>query len=131
MTDQPARYPAITVLQPWASLIVQGIKTLETRNWTTPHRGPLYIHASKSTRGLAYAAQHPQIVQHVQTHCHELPLGCLLGLVNLSGITALMPDCDPAPFGWLVDAPWVFHLQPLTMLSPPIPARGHLRLWRT
>src|SRR5437762_1138392 len=37
---------AISVLQPWASLIVHGRKRFETRSWQTRHRGPLLIAAS-------------------------------------------------------------------------------------
>ena len=38
---------ALTVLQPWASLIAIGAKRFETRSWETWYRGPLAIHASK------------------------------------------------------------------------------------
>ncbi len=36
---------ALTVRQPWASLIAAGVKTIETRSWSTKYRGPLAIHA--------------------------------------------------------------------------------------
>lgn len=38
---------AITILQPWASLIACGAKKIETRSWATKYRGPLAIHAGK------------------------------------------------------------------------------------
>lgn len=38
---------AITLHQPWASLVGLGIKTIETRSWCTKYRGPLAIHAAK------------------------------------------------------------------------------------
>jgi hypothetical protein len=38
---------AITVLQPYASLIAVGAKQYETRSWATKHRGPIAIHAGK------------------------------------------------------------------------------------
>lgn len=38
---------ALTIRQPWASLIAAGVKTLETRSWSTRYRGPLLIHAGK------------------------------------------------------------------------------------
>lgn len=38
---------ALTVYQPWASLISMGLKTVETRGWKTNYRGPLAIHAAK------------------------------------------------------------------------------------
>lgn len=39
---------AISVKQPWASMIAQGKKTIETRTWTTKHRGEILIVASKA-----------------------------------------------------------------------------------
>ena len=39
---------AISIHQPWASLIALGEKHYETRNWKPQHRGPIIIHASKS-----------------------------------------------------------------------------------
>lgn len=37
----------ISVKQPWASLIVNGLKDIENRDWKTHHRGPVLIHASQ------------------------------------------------------------------------------------
>ena len=39
---------AITILQPYASLIVAGAKQYETRSWDTPYRGIIAIHAGKN-----------------------------------------------------------------------------------
>ena len=38
---------AITIWQPYATLIVIGAKRFETRGWGTDYRGPLIIHAAK------------------------------------------------------------------------------------
>src|SRR3990167_3828953 len=38
---------AITLTQPWATLVALGHKRIETRSWTTSYRGPLAIHAAK------------------------------------------------------------------------------------
>ena len=35
----------LTLHQPWASLIAAGVKTIETRSWSTKHRGRIGIHA--------------------------------------------------------------------------------------
>ena len=35
----------LSVKQPWASLIVAGIKDIENRTWATKYRGSLLIHA--------------------------------------------------------------------------------------
>jgi hypothetical protein len=39
---------AITLTQPWATLVAIGAKRIETRNWSTKYRGPIAIHAAKS-----------------------------------------------------------------------------------
>ena len=38
---------AISIRQPWASLIVAGIKDVENRSWSTKYRGKVLVHASK------------------------------------------------------------------------------------
>ena len=37
----------ISLREPFASLVKEGIKKTETRSWQTKYRGELYIHASK------------------------------------------------------------------------------------
>lgn len=62
---------AITIRQPWASLIAAGVKTIETRSWSTKYRGPLAIHAGKHNDGsffpCAYVKgtlfDHPRVVE--------------------------------------------------------------------
>lgn len=38
---------ALSILQPWATLIVSGAKDVENRTWPTGHRGPMLVHAGK------------------------------------------------------------------------------------
>ncbi|KAI3877048.1 hypothetical protein MKX03_004185 [Papaver bracteatum] len=38
--------PCLTLHQPWASLLVYGIKRIEGRSWPAPIRGRLWIHAA-------------------------------------------------------------------------------------
>lgn len=38
---------ALTLTQPWATLMAVGAKRVETRSWSTNYRGPLVIHAAK------------------------------------------------------------------------------------
>lgn len=42
---------ALSLWQPWASLLVAGRKQVETRGWPIAHRGPLLIHAAKKWDG--------------------------------------------------------------------------------
>jgi hypothetical protein len=36
----------LSMHQPWASLLVQGFKRFEGREWSHKYRGPLWIHAT-------------------------------------------------------------------------------------
>ena len=39
---------ALTIKEPWATLIVEGYKKYEFRTWKTNYRGKILIHAGKS-----------------------------------------------------------------------------------
>lgn len=39
MADNNLRNPCLTMHQPWASLLVHGIKRIEGRSWSAPVRG--------------------------------------------------------------------------------------------
>lgn len=41
---------ALTLYQPWAQLVALGVKSIETRSWSTSYRGPLAIHAALTTK---------------------------------------------------------------------------------
>ncbi len=42
---------ALSVRQPWAGLIVAGLKDIENRSWRTEYRGQLLVHASLGRSG--------------------------------------------------------------------------------
>ena len=66
---------AITIKQPYASLIAAGIKTYEFRTWKTKYRGELLIHAGKSVDKKA--------VEKFKKYNLEYPTGCIIAKVNL------------------------------------------------
>lgn len=46
--DMPTKLSyALSIKQPWATLIISGIKKIEIRRWSTAIRGPVFIHAAK------------------------------------------------------------------------------------
>ena len=60
---------AISLHQPWASLIAMGIKTIETRSWAPPKSligERIVIHAAKKV------AKDEQLDQPVRTACREI-----------------------------------------------------------
>ncbi|CAL8139534.1 unnamed protein product [Orchesella dallaii] len=76
----------LSVSQPYASLIIDGIKRFEGRNWYTPVRGRLWISAggkSPTTEVLeAVKNAYKHIVDDIQ-YPTTIPTGCLLGCVDL------------------------------------------------
>ena len=43
----------ISMHQPWASLLVWGVKRIEGRQWPTEHRGRLWIHSTSQAMSTA------------------------------------------------------------------------------
>jgi ASCH domain len=92
----------ISIRQPWATLIVRGLKDIENRSWATRYRGPVLVHASQrpSFRSLADIARQfdidlPQV---------ELPVGGIVGVTNIIDCV----DAHPSPwfegkFGFILD----------------------------
>ncbi|GAQ91201.1 hypothetical protein KFL_007420060 [Klebsormidium nitens] len=77
----------LTLHQPWASLVVYGIKRIEGRNWPTKHKGRLWIHAaSKTPDGVdaveelyrdIYAAEGVTEVKFPEHYPTSVLLGCV------------------------------------------------------
>jgi hypothetical protein len=72
---------AITIIQPWATLLAIGEKKFETRSWGTKYRGELAIHASKKTDKVIcrYEPFHSILAKHGYTAAN-LPTGVLLAI---------------------------------------------------
>lgn len=77
---------ALGIQQPWAELILRGIKTLEIRSRSTRQRGPIYLYASKRPSLLSAA---DIAARRHGIEVDSLPLGLLVGTINLI-------DCRPA-----------------------------------
>lgn len=112
---------ALSVKQPWALALVDGVKSIEVRTWTTKHRGPLVICASASPNNFFWRDE----VEHV----HRLiPSGCIMAIVDLVDcrpMTKADEDdaiCDycPGAFAWVV--------KPIAHCRPD-PIMGKLNLY--
>ena len=145
---------ALSLTQPWATLIAVGAKRIETRSWSTPFRGLIAIHASKSMPGYCrdLCAEQPFLreLTHAGLSMPELPLGaivatCRLVYVFLTGDTlnyrnASRAMCGPSgltyemnpqeiAFGDYAPGRFGWVLADVVRLSEPIPCRGMLGLW--
>lgn len=67
---------AITIKQPFASLIIEGYKEYEFRTWRTKFRGDILIHAGKGVDKKAM-----EKYKHLVSDC---PSGCMLGIVTIT-----------------------------------------------
>ena len=79
----------ISILQPWASLVVLGHKKIETRSWQTKHRGPLLIHASAAKKPMSRSMMldFQQEFFDLQLPKYEtLPFGAIIGSVKVMEI---------------------------------------------
>jgi len=57
---------ALTLRQPWATIVAEKLKTVEVRTWSTKYRGPLIIHAGKGWDSSAwdeFKAKIPDVYQ--------------------------------------------------------------------
>ena len=139
---------AITIRQPWASLIAIGAKHFETRGWKTNYRGPIAIHAGKRKEYdscMMLARQYTQIWRQIT----PMKFGEIVAIANLSncyeihadhsGGAALMTgqvpvwfcgkDSDEITFGIFMTGRFAWELTNVKMLDEPIPAKGQQGLW--
>lgn len=140
----------ISVLEPWASLIVLGHKHIETRSWNTKHRGEILIHAS-ALKNLTHRHIHLDFLQefsHLQLPKYDsLPFGAIIGKANIvdcfntndyrnsnavhiaefignNGIShkeECFGDYSANRYAWLLSDVMIF--------KTPTPAKGQLGLW--
>jgi hypothetical protein len=67
---------AITLTQPWASLVSIGAKRIETRSWQTRYRGVLAIHAGKGLGPVGGWAGLEDMYTREPVRSHITPLIC-------------------------------------------------------
>ncbi len=76
---------ALAIQQPWAELILRGIKTLEIRSQPTQQRGTIYLYASKRTSRLPAAEA---VAVRSDLDVAALPVGKVVGTIDIV-------DCHP------------------------------------
>lgn len=121
---------ALTISQPYASLIASGEKWIENRRWETKYRGPLAIHAGKGTQYLdrKQLAGYPAGVVAVANlaACFRLAdldrLGDRLAAVGLT--------IDAVRQHEHAEGPWCWLLRDVRRLRVPCACSGAQGLWR-
>lgn len=92
----------LSLIQPWASLWVAGIKRIETRSWGTAYRGKVAVHASKTfNRELCFADPFFEALGQIGIdHPGKLPTGALLGWVDLVDVREMFGGGVHMPAGF-------------------------------
>jgi hypothetical protein len=130
----------VSILQPWASLILAGAKRFETRDWRTTHRGPLAVHAgrrlSPAARALCRREPFAGLLRGAGwPDPDSLPLGAVLGTVELVAcrrVEELGPDVlseAERALGDFTPGRWAWELSDPRPLAVPAPARGRLGIF--
>ncbi len=131
---------ALSLTQPWASLVVEGHKKYETRSWGTKYRGTLAIAASKLYPGWAKSwALTDYGVQEVWGTARSrllLPKGAVIGTVDLVDVMRAddaLENRDISPreqgFGDWGHGRIVWEFANPVLFDEAIPAKGALGLW--
>lgn len=146
---------SITVIQPWASLIITGHKKIETRSWIPKNpeiikqlkEEGLLIHASaKKIRlqdGMYDLFDHMVLTGFIYGY-GDLPYGAIIGKVNVDGFyrtdDLVSPSCkhytgfdriseQEEAFGDYSPGRFGWLLSDPVEFEVPIPAKGQLNLW--
>jgi hypothetical protein len=131
---------ALTVRQPWATLIVRGIKKVETRSWhyswSDQWPMPLAVHAAKGhTRDEREFAEY--LVRAGVLDTADLPRGAIVGTVSFEGwqwsTPAALAEAAPSELelelgDWSEGRILWFLSDPIEFASP-IPRRGELGIF--
>lgn len=89
---------ALTIWQPWAYLIVMGLKDIENRDWHTNFRGRVFVHAGKTVDKEAheYINAEPKLyglpADFKLPPLSELPQGGVVGLTNITDCVTESPS---------------------------------------
>lgn len=142
LSSRPLDIPALTIWQPWASMIADGYKTVENRGWITHHTGLLAIHAAATSgspgdqaHGIHTAARLSGLPPAVVERSMEVR-GAVIAVARLTGVCSLSLDllpgetlaCDCGP--WAFPGQRHFRLASVRALPEPVPCKGAQRLWR-
>ena len=143
-----ASIPALTLHQPWATLIALGIKTIETRSWPPPRAiigRRLAIHAGRTIDPNPGGA----VVAALRAHYGRgwpgaIPKGAVVACATVKAARQVAgadarrpryvrtkegPVLPVDPYGDFSVGRWLWLLDDVAPLEPPAPASGRQRIW--
>jgi len=113
---------ALSLWQPYASLIADGRKKIETRHWELLYRGELAIHAAKKVDRTACVT--------FGYDPDTIPRGAILCLVNVDSCVRFPHDAAPPDvYGDFAAGRFGILMTLLDRFDKPVPAKGRQGLW--
>ena len=140
----PLTVKALSLHQPWATLIAAGVKNVETRSWPPPqsligHR--IAIHAAKKIVAFPDTPAYREVqrrgeqrigprlaADRISTKGAVVAVATLQNARQVQDDTAI-PQGNELLFGDFTLGRWIWELSNVQPLDPPVPARGHQGLW--
>ena len=125
---------ALSLTQPWASLVEFRAKRIETRSWAARYTGPLAIHAAKGFPGWAKDFSKEPPVSVFFGPDYEYPRGQVLCIVKLMGCRRTEDvrgqlTAQELSFGDYSDGRFAWFLEFVEVVKNHPAATGHLGIW--
>lgn len=126
---------ALSMHQPWASLLIAGIKRHEGRTWYTAHRGILWIAATAKKTDPHDVISVENFYKNYYGNDPRLsfpsayPNGCLLGCVTITDCLAHDDYLEQFPKGES-DSPYVFLCDNPQELPVKFPIKGKHKIYK-
>ncbi|XP_048733687.2 activating signal cointegrator 1-like [Ostrea edulis] len=124
----------LSMHQPWASLLIKGIKCHEGRTWYTAHRGRLWIAATAKSPSPQEVAEVEQFYKYLYKDSNlqcpsHYPVGCLLGCADLTECLAQEEYKEKFPDGES-GSPFVFICENPQELVVKFPIKGKHKIYK-
>ena len=131
---------ALTIKQPWASLIAHGVKDVENRNWNTRFRGKFFIHAGKTfdteaklTKRQVEACVKAGLLKQAEDGSWDwlidFPRGAIIGEATLTSVLQPSINTSDDTSIWKEDFSYGMVLSDVKLLDAPINVNGKLGFW--
>lgn len=133
--SKPKIIQAVTLHQPWASLIALGLKHYETRDWKTAHRGMLAIHAGRTKPAMDIHDLVPPSQWGILPD--TLPFGAVICVVTLKDCIPTekllkvpgFRESDEYRYGNFAPGRYAWQVELVRTFQTPFPEKGQQGLW--
>ena len=124
----------LSLTEPYATIIKEGNKTIETRSWKTNYRGKLYIHASSTKIPKKYRENKDlmNLVDINNLNYGHIVCSCeLIDCVKMTDefIEKVKLNNEEYISGIYARDRYAWILKNIEILDKPIKAKGHLGIW--